>query len=145
MGTLKLKIGQYQSTEISAKEMQTGILPNPSPEPSTTLFALNEKLEAQGRNFAAIVDASGQITANTAPTTALALIQESLISTSALMGRVIKGMSNEFQIIFKLNQTTFDPELYKTILDDPEANAIQDFNNQTLRCPTIVWIAAISS
>ena len=132
MGPMKLKIGQYQSTEIAAKDLQTGILPNPSPEPSQTLFALNEKMESQGRNFAAIVDASGQITANTAPTTALALIQESLISTSALMGRVIKGMSKEFQILFKLNQTTFDPELYKTILDDPEANALLDFNNQTL-------------
>jgi len=132
MGPVKLKIGQYQSTNIAAKDLHAGILPNPSPEPSITLFQLNEKLENQGRNFAAIVDASGQITGNTAPTTALALIQESLISTSALMGRVIKGMSNEFQIIFKLNQTTFDPELYKTILDDPEANAILDFNNQTL-------------
>jgi len=132
MGPLKLKIGQYQSTEIAAKDLQSGILPNPSPEPSSILFALNEKLEAQGRNFAAIVDAGGQITANTAPTTALALIQESLISTSALMGKVLKGMSSEFQIIFKLNQTTFDPELYKTILDDPEANALLDFNNQTL-------------
>jgi len=122
MGPMKLKIGQYQSTEIAAKDLQNGIMPNPSPEPSPTLFALNEKLEQQGRNFAAIVDAGGQITANTAPTTALALIQESLISTSALMGRVIKGMSKEYQIIFKLNQTTFDPE----------ANALLDFNNQTL-------------
>ena len=132
MGPVSIKIGQYQSTEIAAKDLQTGILPNPSPEPSAVLFALNEKLEKQGRNFAAIVDASGQITANTAPTTALALIQEALISTSALMSRVIDGMSEEFQILFDLDKRTFDPEVYKVILDEPDADALTDFNNESL-------------
>lgn len=132
MGVMSIKPGQYKATEIAAKDLQTGILPNPNPEPSQVLFALNEKLEQQGRNFASIVDASGQLTANTAPTTALAMIQETLIGTSALMGRVLDGMSEEFQILFDLNKRTFDPELYKTILDDPEANAISDFNNESL-------------
>ena len=132
MGPMKIKPGEYKSTNISAKDLQNGIMPNPSPEPSTVLFALNEKLEATGRNFAAIVDTSGQINGNTAPTTALAIIQESMISTSALIGRVIDGMSDEFQIMFDLNKRTFDPELYKVILDDPEANAATDFNNESL-------------
>jgi len=132
MGPLRTKPGQYTSTEISAKDLQTGILPNPNPEPSAVLFQLNEKLEQQARTFAAIVDTSGQIQANTAPTTALAIIQEALISTSALMGRIIDGMSDEFQILFELNKRTFDPESYKTILDEPQANALIDFNNESL-------------
>ena len=132
MGPISIKPGQYQSTEIAAKDLQTGILPNPNPEPSQVLFALNEKLEQQGRSFAAIVDASGQITAQTAPTTALALIQEALISTSALMGRILDGMSEEFQILFDLDKRTFEPELYKIILDEPEADALTDFNNESL-------------
>lgn len=132
MGPMRLKIGEWKSTDISAKDLQTGMMPNPTPEPSQTLFALNQKLEEQGRSFAATVDASGQIAANTAPTTALAIIQESMISTSALMGRVIDGMSDEFQILFRINQSTFDPELYKVILDDEEANAVSDFNDETL-------------
>jgi hypothetical protein len=132
MGPMRLKPGEYKSTEIAAKDLQTGILPNPNPEPSAVLFQLNEKLEAQGRNLTAIVDASGQIQANTAPTTALALIQESLITVSALMGRIIDSMSEEFQIMFNLNKKTFDPELYKKILDEPEASAVEDFNNESL-------------
>jgi len=132
MGPVRLAPGEYKSTDITAKDLHQGILPNPAPEPSQVLFALNEKLEQQGRSFAAIVDASGQISANTAPTTALALIQESLTSVSALMSRILESMSKEFQIVYRLNQTTFDPELYKTILDDPEANALSDFNNKTL-------------
>lgn len=132
MGPVGVKPGKFMSTEIAAKDLQTGILPNPNPEPSQVLFALNEKLEQQGRQFAAIVDTSGQIQANTAPTTALAIIQEALISTSALMGRILDGMSEEFQILFDINKRTFDPELYKTILDEPEANSILDFNNESL-------------
>lgn len=132
MGPLKMKPGEYKSTDISAKDLQTGLLPNPSPEPSSVLFALNEKMEQQGRNFAAIVDTSGQIQANTAATTALAIIQESLITVSALLGRIIDSMSEEFQIMFNLNKRTFDPELYKNILDDPKADSKADFNNESL-------------
>lgn len=132
MGPINIKPGRYAATEIGAKDLQTGILPNPNPEPSSVLFQLNEKLEQQARQFAAIVDTSGQITANTAPTTALAIIQEALISTSALMGRVLDGMSEEFQILFELNKRTFEPELYKTLLDEPDANALMDFNNESL-------------
>lgn len=132
MGPMSIKPGKYTSTEIAARDLQTGILPNPNPEPSATLFALNEKLEQQGRSFAAIVDTSGQIQANTAPTTALAIIQEASVSTSALISRILDGMSEEFQILFDLNKKTFDPELYKIILDDPNSSAIADFNNESL-------------
>ena len=131
-GPLRTKPGEYVTTNMSAKDLQTSILPNPNPEPSSVLFALNEKLEQQGRNFAAIVDTSGQIQPNTAATTALAIIQESLITVSALLGRIIDSMSEEFQIMFNLNKRTFDPELYKNILDDPEADSRADFNNESL-------------
>jgi len=114
MGPVRTKPGKYISTNLSPKDLQNGLLPNPNPEPSAVLLTLNEKLEQQARQFAAIVDTSGQIQANTAPTTALAIIQEALISTSALMGQILDGMSEEFQILFELNKRTFDPELYKT-------------------------------
>lgn len=131
MGPIRQKPGEFTETNIGPRDLQTGILPNPNPEPSSVLFALNEKLEQQGRSFAAIVDVSGQIQANTAPTTALAIIQEALITTSAMMGRILDSMSNEFQILFKINRTTFDPELYKNILDE-DASAEADFNNESL-------------
>ena len=132
MGPISIAPGKYASTDMQAKDLHQGILSNPNPEPSQVLFALNEKLEQQARSFAAIVDASGQITANTAPTTALAIIQEALISTSALIGNVLDGMSEEFQVLFRINKKTFDPALYKKILDDENANAFVDFNNESL-------------
>ena len=128
--------GEWISTDVKNGKMVGSMLPNPSPEPSQVLFALNEKMEAQGRNLSSVVDIGGQIQANTAPTTALAMIQESLITVSASMGRILDSMSEEFQLLFEINKRTFDPKLYKKILDDPEANAEQDFNESLDIIPT---------
>jgi len=132
MGPVRMKIGEWISTELTASNLQTGFFPNPQPEPSTVLFQLLEKLEGQGRNFAAVIDASGGIQANTAPTTALAIIQENLIPTSALMNRILDAESKEFQFIFRLNQTFFDIETYRMVLDDDQADPFRDFNSQAL-------------
>lgn len=132
MGPLRIRIGEWVSTELSPDNLQRGFFPNPQPEPSQTLFALNEKLEQTGRGFAAISDAAGAIQANTAPTTALAIIQENLIPTSALLAKILDSESKEFQVLFRLNQRFFDPELYKEILDEPDASSFADFNSENM-------------
>lgn len=132
MGPIRMKIGEWISTELTSANLQTGFFPNPQPEPSTVLFNLTDKLESQARNYAAFVDASGSIQANTAPTTALAIIQENLISTSALMGRVLDAESKEFQVLYRLNQSFFDIETYRMILDEDTADPFRDFNGQAL-------------
>lgn len=132
MGPVRMKIGEWISTDLTAQSLKDGFFPNPQPEPSAVLFQMTDKLESQGRTFATLTNDSGAIQANTAPTTALAIIQENLISTSALLGRVLDAESKEFQVLFRLNQRFFDPELYQMIMDDPNANAFQDFNSDEL-------------
>lgn len=131
-GSIKLKMGSYVPTDMSPEVLAKSIFPNPAPEPSPTLFQLNQMITERADRFGANIDQSGQIQANTAPTTALAMIQESLIPTSALMGRIIDSESKEFQILFELNQRFFDPKIYQHILDDPEAKSQQDFNTEGL-------------
>lgn len=132
MGPIKFKPGEWKSTDLSPQDLASGILPNPTGEPSQTLFALNENIKAQADRFSAIVDSSGQITAQTAPTTALLIIQEALISTSALMGRILDAESEEFQIMFRLNQEFFDPQIYQDILNDDKVNSEEDFNAEEM-------------
>jgi len=132
MGPVRMKIGEWISTELTATNLQTGFFPNPQPEPSTVLLSMTEKLEAQGRNYASSIDTSGGIQANTAPTTALAIIQENLIPTSALMGRILDAESKEFQVLYRLDQRFFDPEMYRMILDDDTADPFRDFNSEAL-------------
>lgn len=132
MGPLRLKPGEWKSTNVDAAQLQSGMLTPPYREPSITLFQLNEKLELAGRQLAASTDLSGQLTAQTAPTTALALIHESLIAQSALMDGVVTGMTDEFQILFKIDQRTIKQKDYQTVLDDEEANFEKDFNSDLM-------------
>lgn len=132
MGPLRMRIGEWVSTELSPESLANGFYPNPQPEPSQTLFTLNEKIEGQARGHAGAIDTSGVISANTAPTTALAIIQENLVPTSALMSSMLDAQGAEFQVMFRLNKSFFDPELYRQILDDPQANAFADFNTEDM-------------
>lgn len=129
MGINRLRQGTYIRTEVPADKFAKGIFPNPTQEPSPTLFKLNEQMRERGQRFLAIADVSGAITAQTAPTTALAIIQESNISTSALFKRILDAQSEEFQILFRIDRRTFNNEKYQKILDDPQANAEADFNS----------------
>jgi chaperonin GroES len=128
MGISRLKTGEYIKTEVPADKFQKGVLPNPTGEPSPTLMALNEQMRMKGGEVLATSDIGNQVTAQTAPMTALAIIQEGMISTSALFKRILDAESNEFQILFRINGRTFDDLKYQTILDDPTANAQADFN-----------------
>ncbi len=133
MGIVRLAPGKYMATEVDPQHLRNGILPNPSPEPSQTLYALNDKMEMQLRNFtlAANNEESG-IMANTAPTTALAMISEQAIPTSALLLRITEAEGKEFRRLFALNQIHGDAEDYQMILDDEEANFERDFNSKNM-------------
>ena len=136
-GINRLKIGQWKQTQVPADKLSTGIFPNPTPEPSGVLYSLNESVRQVAGQFLAVADTSGAINAQTAPTTALAMIQEAMIPTSALFKRVLDAESREFKILFRIDSNTVDQEKYIQVLDDPEANVEFDFNLSGLDiCPT---------
>ena len=128
-GVTRLKMGQYVKTDVPAEKLAKGIFPNPTQEPSQALLALNQQMSNRAQTFLAVADLSGQIQASTAPTTALAIIQEGMTATNALFKRIIDSQTEEFQVLYRINKTTFNPDLYKDILDDPEADPIADFDS----------------
>lgn len=131
-GTFTMRMGEFVQTEVPLGQLANSIMPLPYKEPSPTLFALNDKMEAGARSFAANVDAGGQLTANTAPTTALALIQETLIQHTAHMTLINNSMSKEFKILFALNRDYLDDTEYQEIVGDEEAVFSEDFNTDGL-------------
>jgi len=112
--------------------LQASIAPIPGKEPSQTLFMLNEKREASARSFSSNADIGSQIQANTAPTTALAMIQESLIPHTAHMSMIVDSMSEEYKVLFQLNRSHLDADDYKTVVGDDEAVFTDDFNTDGL-------------
>ena len=127
MGPMRMRPGQGISTELSPNDLKNGILPVPFKEPSQTLLELVTNTQAQAKEFIATTDTSGQIQANTAPTTALAIIQEAMLPLSAIMSRHIDSMSREFQILFALTGLNADNDDYLEVVDDKEANLQTDF------------------
>lgn len=131
-GDITVKPNVYIQTECSPETLMASIAHLPYKEPSQTLFLLNEKLENSARSFSANSDAGSQIQANTAPTTALAMIQESLIPHTAHMSMIIDSMSEEFGVLFQLNRAHLDADDYKEIVGDDEAVFTEDFETDGL-------------
>jgi hypothetical protein len=126
-GDFKFKMGSIMSTEIPAEQLQNSIYMLQFKEPSITLFNLRESIRQSASSFAANVDVGGQITANTAPTTALAMIQESLTQHTAHIGLFIDSMGDEFKIFFELNGDYLTDEDYQKVVGDDEASYEEDF------------------
>lgn len=131
-GDFKLKPGEFIQTECSPEIMGAAILPLPFKEPSVTLFQLNEKMEQGARSFSNNADLGSQIQSNTAPGTALALIQEAMVPQTAHMSMIIDSMSEEFKAIHDLNRNYLDADEYKKVVGDEEASFMDDFETDGL-------------
>lgn len=131
-GSFAIKMGEFIQTEVSSAELQNSIMPLPYGEPSQTLFMLNEKLENSARSFSSNVDNASQLQANTAPTTALAIIQQSQIQHTAHMAMIVDSMTDEFNIIYRINKEYIDDAEYKEVVGDDEAVFADDFNTDGL-------------
>lgn len=127
-GNMRFRMGEYKQTEVPAEKLAKGIFPQPLQEPSQTAYNMRTDMQQRAAGFLAVVDVSGKLQANTAPTTALAIIQEAIIPTTALFKRILSAESREFQILFRINQRTFPKSKYQKILDDENADPQVDFN-----------------
>ena len=124
-GTFAVNPAEFIQTDVPAEQMQSSVLPFPYKEPSQMLFLLLQMMEQQARGFSANVDAG--IQANTAPTTALAMIQESMLKQTAHNAMIADSMAEEFTILYLLDRDYFDADRYKEIVGDDEAVFADDF------------------
>lgn len=132
MGEITLKPGEWIKTDIPARDLSSGMLPHLFKEPSEVLFALLGQLTTEAKEFSVNLDLQGVLSPNAPATTTLALLQEAMTPMSAIMGRIIRSESKEFEVLFKLNGIFADPALYQKILDDPDAKYERDFDLETM-------------
>lgn len=128
MGNIKFKMGEFAQTDISAADLQNGILMHQFKEPSATLLNLRDKIAVATKELSVNLDLQGVIAPNAPATTTLALIQEAMVPTSAIMQRIIRAESKEFKILFDINSDFIDQEEYQLVLDDPDAKYQDDFD-----------------
>lgn len=128
MGNLRIKPGEWQSTDIGAQDLQSGMMPYPLKEPSPTLLNLNAQLEERVKTMTANTDLKGVLAPNAPATTTLGILSEAQIPLSAILQHIIDAESEEFRKIFILDSEFTEPEDYQKILDDQEANFEADFD-----------------
>lgn len=128
MGNLRIKPGEWQSTDIGAQDLQSGMMPYPLKEPSPTLLNLNMQLEERVKTMTANTDLKGVLAPNAPATTTLGILSEAQIPLSAILQHIIDAESEEFRKIFLLDSEFTTAEDYQKILDDQEADFESDFD-----------------
>ncbi len=131
-GDAGFKPGELKQSGISARDLQSSILLNKFPEPSQVLYALLQSMEASIEKTGASADLKGALGQNSPAATTLAMVQEQQLSTGAIIQRVYRSMSKEFDVMFKLNSKFTDPQMYMRVVNDPNANFEQDFDPNDL-------------
>ena len=132
MGDTKLIPGSLNQTNLSAQDLQTGILMNTFREPSQTLMALNNQMTLEAQRLSSTTDLGSVLGQNTPAATALGVIQDQQQATDAIILRIYRSMTREFSIWFRLNAKFMDPQQYTTLLDDEEADPLSDFSSQDM-------------
>lgn len=128
MGNVAFKLGELKQTNLSVADLQSGIKQLTARDPSPTLFSLMTMMVAASQELSASADLSTSLGANAPATTTLALIQEQQAFVGAIILRLYRSMSAEFKKLTDLNAKFLDPEDYKEVVDDDEANFEEDFN-----------------
>ena len=130
-GKFAVNPAEFIQTDVPAQELMQSVMPFPYKEPSQMLFMLLQMMEQQARGFSANVDAG--IQANTAPTTALAMIQESMLKQTAHNSMIADSMAEEFNILYLLDRDYFDSARYMEIVGDDEAVFAEDFDEDGIQ------------
>lgn len=127
---MRMKPGEIAQVDVPAEVLKNGLVFNQFREPSAGLMQLNEMTKAEAKGMTAIINLEGTIAPNAPAATTLGILQEKMMPTTTLIGRVLRSMSEEFSKMFDLNAKYTDPAVYQQVLDDPQADYQQDFTRQ---------------
>lgn len=129
--------GQFKEIESTIMDINKSIMPLPFKEPSQTLYAMLEFLDAKGQKFA---DSTEQVVAdstNYGPVgTTLALLDASTKFFSAIHKRLHLAQKQELKIIARINKMTLPDEGYEYNLENETVKVSRkDYDSQVDICP----------
>jgi len=120
--------GVWQSVDVSSEDLAKGVLPNPNPDPSPMGLQLIEILVEASRSMTTQSDvASGDVAAQMAPTTMMALADQAMTGFRGLFKGVWHSLSGEVEKFALLNRLSMDGQRYFRFHDAQEAVAAEDY------------------
>jgi len=131
-GTLKFKPGEWKSADAPTGRIADNIFPMPIREPSGVLFNLLGMVVQFSNDISSVNDIlTGQVQQATAPTTALALIEQGMRVFTGIYKRLYRCLKREGQLIFSLNAKFLTDEEYFRVMDAPLV-ARDDYNEASV-------------
>lgn len=134
-GKMGFELGEWKPVRIPAtSSLKDSVLPLPVSDPSPVLFQLLGLLIESGKDLGSATDAlqGKQAATNVPATTILTLVEQGSKVYTAISKRIYRSLKQEFRKLFELNRRYIDPLHYTTVLDDPTANPLEDFEMDNL-------------
>ena len=121
-GNMRFTPGEWKRVEgVSAGPLRDNILPLQLPGPSPVLFQLLGMLIEAAKDITSVQDIlTGSQDSQTAPTTALALIEQGQKVFTAIYKRIHRAFGRELRILFNLNRDFLDEQTYYALADVPD-------------------------
>jgi chaperonin GroES len=147
-GRVALSPGEWRIVDVGGDDLQRGIVPLPTPQPSQVLFTLIGALIDAGKQLGAFSDVlSGQTAGNVQATTMISMIEQGLKKFKSIYKRLYKAEKDEFKLLYDINSEYLSPEKYAEILDEPvtEVDVKADFNKRGYDICPVADIDAVTN
>lgn len=133
-GNMRFTPGEWKRVEgVSAGPLRDNILPLQLPGPSAVLFQLLGMLVDAVQGITSVSDIlSGNQESQTAPTTALALIEQGQKVFTGIYQRIHRALGHDIKIMCALNKEYLDEEQYFALNDAPAKVGRADYEDSDL-------------
>lgn len=135
---LGFKMGEFKSVMYSGDDIRKAIMPLPFKGPDPTLFSALQLLIGTGEKLGSVTDPMiGESPGTNVPaTTTLALIEQGSKVFSSVFKRIHRSLKREFKKIYRLNRLFLNDQVYFNILDEENAVAREDYEDESYDvCP----------
>lgn len=133
-GNMRFSPGEWKRVEgAGAGALKDNIMPLQLPGPSPVLFQLLGMLVEAVKGITSVSDIiTGNQDSQTAPTTALALIEQGQKVFTAIYQRIHRSLGCDIRIMRTLNRDFLDQQQYFALDDNPQAVGKDDYQDKDL-------------
>lgn len=131
-GEIRMNPTKWTSIPQSGDDIRKNVIPwaDIHRGPSTAAFATLDLLLGMAKSSAAFMNdaLTGDIPSQVQPMTLQMLIEQGMQVFKATHKRAFKSLGQEYVLVADLNRRFPDQASYATLLDDPEADAVRDYD-----------------
>lgn len=128
--------GQWNRVKgVIGQTLKDGIVPIVYKEPSTVLFQLLGLLIQATKDLSASTDImqGAEQVQNVAATSMMAMVEQGMKMFSAIQKRLYRSLRDEYQKLYRLNQTHFDAMEYNALVGGQKAISYDDYQSNSIR------------